>query len=368
MNEERFWELVSLQLSGEAQPGELAELEILLQEHPDLSFRKEVMTAIWQSKNSGQADRNKESFNKHLQRLSNHLSEPVLQYESGGLPDEEPYEEKVKPFRRYRKIVWAGGIAASLIAIVFLFSTLIADNKENKAHAQNAVSTKRGSKSKVQLPDGTQVWLNADSRITYNENFQDNQREVELTGEAFFDVVRDEKRPFIIHTFTIDVKVLGTAFNVRSYADETNTETSLIRGSVEITLIKSPDKKKIILKPNDKLIVNNNDATVVEPAGKQKPNAPVMMLGKIKYQEEDSSAVEMLWIKNKLVFDAEAMEDVVLRIERWYDVKVTIADEELKKVKFSATFEDEDLKTVMEALRLAGIKSTINKKEVILRQ
>src|SRR4029078_631833 len=103
----------------------------------------------------------------------------------------------------------------------------------------NTVSTKRGSKSKVQLPDGTQVWLNADSRIAYNEKFQGNLREVTLEGEAYFDVVRDEKRPFVIHTAAIDIKVLGTAFNVRSYANEKNTETSLIRGSIEVTLVKS---------------------------------------------------------------------------------------------------------------------------------
>jgi transmembrane sensor len=366
MNEERFWELVALQLSGEARTEELHELEQLLQQNPEWGFRKDMFTAVWNTKHSSQAIDGKTSFNKHLQRLSNHLSEPVLQYEMDEISTES-LEENNTPSRSYSKLLWISGIAAAVLLVLFLSVNFLFEKKGIKPHANNTISTKRGSKSKVQLPDGTEVWLNADSRITYNENFQGSQREVQLSGEAFFDVVRDESRPFIIHTNTIDVKVLGTAFNVRSYENEKNTETSLIRGSVEITLVKSPDKKKIILKPNDKLIVNNNEATLVGREDRKKNSYPLLTLSKIKYQEEDSSALETLWVKNKLVFDAEPVEDIALKIERWYDVKVVIADEKLKKTKFSATFEDEDLKTVLEALRLVGIRSTVNKKEVILK-
>lgn len=366
MNEERFWELVALELSGEARTEELQELELLLQVNPELGFRKDMFTTVWNAKHADNKAMQPSSFNKHMQRLSNHLSEPVLQYETPAA-EEEIAEPEIKQTSRYRKLLWISGIAASFLLILFLSTNFLFNKQKTKPNANNTISTKRGSKSKVQLPDGTEVWLNADSRITYNENFQGSQREVQLSGEAFFDVVRDESRPFIIHTNTIDVKVLGTAFNVRSYEDEKNTETSLIRGSVEITLVKSPDKKKIILKPNDKLIVNNSEATVVGADNYKKNTTPLLTLSKIKYQEEDSSAVETLWVKNKLVFDGETMEEVAMKIERWYDVKVMIADNDLKRTKFSATFEDEDLQTVLEALRLAGIRSTVNKKEVTFR-
>ena len=248
----------------------------------------------------------------------------------------------------------------------FIFSNRTERLSTNK-EAQNTITTKRGSKSKVQLPDGSEVWLNADSKITYKENFQGQNREVQLEGEAFFDVARDDSRPFIIHTPAIDVRVLGTAFNVRAYADERNTETSLIRGSVEITLVKSPDRKKIILKPNDKLIVNNELATV---ADRKDANtvAPLLTLAKIKYTAKDTLAQETMWTSDKLVFDAEPIEDVALKLERWYDVKVTIADEALRKTPFTGTFEGESLETVLEALRLTGIKSIVNRREVTLRQ
>ena len=365
MNHDRFWELVSLRLSGESTPEELAELAALLKDHPSESQRVETLIAIWGAKQQGTAavGRN-ETFNRHLQRLSNHLSKPVLQYEEEGdvvLPEEKPLVQL-----RSRRWGWVAGVAACLLVGVFIFSNRTERLSANK-EAQNTITTKRGSKSKVQLPDGSEVWLNADSKITYKENFQGQNREVQLEGEAFFDVARDDSRPFIIHTPAIDVRVLGTAFNVRAYADERNTETSLIRGSVEITLVKSPDLKKIILKPNDKLIVNNELATV---ADRKDANtvAPLLTLAKIKYTAKDTLAQETMWTSDKLVFDAEPIEDVALKLERWYDVKVTIADEALRKTPFTGTFEGESLETVLEAMRLTGIKSIVNRREVTLRQ
>jgi transmembrane sensor len=369
MNEERFWYLVSLQLSGEAQPADLEELATYLENHPGISFKREMLGSIWSAKGQASYDRKQEAFNKHLQRLSNHFSEPALQYQAQEEIAEGPSVEPPRVKTTFRKLLWASAIAASLITAVFLLKDINTENVSRKANAQNIVSTKRGSKSKIELPDGTQVWLNADSRITYNENFHGSQREVSLSGEAFFDVVRDESRPFIIHTSTIDVKVLGTAFNVRSYDNEKNTETSLIRGSIEVTLVKSPDKTKIILKPNDKLIVNNSKGQVLDDsiAGGKRMDIP-MTLARINYKHSDSIAVETLWVKNRLAFDGEALEDIALKIERWFDVKVTITDEKMKRGSYTAFFEDENLQQVMEALQWTGkFKYSINKKEVTIR-
>ncbi len=365
MNQDRFWELVSLRLSGEATASELVELETLLKENPSESQRVDTLVSIWSAQNKEQVPVNrKEVFNRHLQRLSTHLSKPVLQYD-----DEDAVPVAIQtpvarmPLRRWG---WVAGLAACLLVGLVIFTNR-SSNTVAAREAQNTISTKRGSKSKVQLPDGSEVWLNADSRITYKENFQGQNREVQLQGEAFFDVARDDARPFIIHTPSIDVRVLGTAFNVRAYADEKNTETSLIRGSVEITLVKSPDRKKIILKPNDKLIVNNELATVLDKRADDAA-APLLTLGKIKYQAKDTLAQETMWTLNKLVFDAEPIEEVALKLERWYDVKVTIADEALRKTPFTGTFEGESLETVLEAMRLTGIKSIVNRREVTLRQ
>lgn len=368
MTEERLWLLISLQLSGEAHPDELEELRKYLQENPEPGFKKELLAAIWEQ-NRYNDGRKEESFNKHLQRLSNHFSEPTLQYQAQEALIEEMSPEPRKSSGIYRKLIWTASIAASLIIAFFVFTNSSDNVNQRQAHAQNTVSTKRGSKSKIELPDGTQVWLNADSRITYDENFHGNQREVTLSGEAFFDVVRDESRPFIIHTSTIDVRVLGTAFNVRSYENEKNTETSLIRGSIEVILVTSPDKTKVTLKPKDKLIVNNGKAKLMTDSSAKNTRTEIpMRLARINYKENDSIAIETLWVKNRLAFDGEALEDIALKIERWFDVKVIITDEKMKKAVYTAFFEEENLQQVMEALQLTGkFKYTINKKEVTIR-
>lgn len=365
MNQERFWELLSLKLSGEAQSSDLAELELFLFKNPEEGLRADLMIAIWNSKQPVEKQK-KDSFNRHMQRLSNHLSDPVLQYENPVFPDETYPEKNIPRLQRRRTFLWVAGIAATLFIAVLIIINPGNNKIKNKATAQNTVSTKRGSKSKIVLPDGSQVWLNADSRIIYNEKFQGSLREVELSGEAFFDVVRDESRPFIIHTAAIDLKVLGTAFNVRSYAEEKNTETSLIRGSVEITLLKSPDRNKIILKPNEKLIVTNDGSEYLKDGRSPKAQIPVLTLGKIKYENKDTVARETLWTKNTLAFNGEMLEEIALKIERWYDVKVNILDEKLKKETYTGTFIDESMAEVMEALHKGNFNYTINKKEVII--
>ena len=369
MTEERFWLLVSLKQSGEAPENELAELESYLKEYPEKRFQVERLNTMWLSASETTATQKEIAFNKHMQRLSNHLSEPVLQYELGDNDDTIIQEKKPKS-TIYKKLAWVTGIAASLFIIWFVVADSYTNTKTTKATAQNTVSTKRGSKSKIQLPDGTEVWLNADSKITYNENFQGDIREVHLSGEAFFDVVRNEKKPFIIHTDVIDVKVLGTTFNVRSYANEKNTETSLIRGSVEITLRNNPDKK-FMLKPDDKLIVQNENFKAVpgKTAYEKREDKPILLTwDKIKYEKSDSSAKETLWVKNKLSFDGESMEEIALKIERWYDVKVNITDNRLKKTEYTAVFNDESLEQVMEALQITGkFRYAINKKDVTIR-
>jgi Fe2+-dicitrate sensor, membrane component len=342
MQEERAWYLLSLQLADEASPEELEELRAILQSHPELDLRAQIMQNIWRSQHP-QTQPN-EHFNKHLQRLSNHLSTPVLQFEK------EPQKHT------YRWLWMAAGAAASIIIVLLLW--MPAKQKAKALVANNVVSTRPGSKSKVELPDGTQVWLNANSRITYNQNFMDSTREVQLTGEAYFDVASmvseqtGKKIPFIIHTHSIDVKVLGTAFNVRSYPDEKTTQTALIHGSIEVTLHNNPDKK-IILKPSEKLVVRNDDSTMAINATNddQPEDEPMMTLSKIKpYKGDTATHFETMWLKNKLAFENESFDNMLREIERWYNVTVVLRNESLKNLHFTGVFEEKSLNEVMEAL------------------
>jgi len=371
MQEDHFWLLVSLKLSGEATEEELSELHNLLQQYPEMGLRMELLDNLWRERHQVWYPGKGDAYSRHVQRLSNHLSEPVLQYEAAVAPDHPvPSEIPVTPIRRYRWIWLATGAAASVAAFFLLFHPGRQETRDYHRIARNTVSTRPGSKSKVQLPDGSQVWLNSDSRIDHDESFSGANREVQLSGEAYFDVVKDRNHPFIIHTSSVDIRVLGTTLNIRSYSNEKNTEAVLIRGSIEVIPHDNPDNK-ILLKPNEKLVIRNpgSDGTAAG-AGKAPGNKDelMMILGKVHYQRKDTVATEVLWVKNKLAFDGESLESVALKIERWYNVKVFITDERLKKTQYSAVFEDESLQQVMEALRMTGnFRYTINRKEIIIK-
>jgi transmembrane sensor len=373
--DKHFWSLVSLKLSGEASPEELAELDSLLSRYPEWGLRMQLFANIWNSR-GGQDHSTDEviraSFSRHLQRASHHLAAPVLQYEQAPLGGDDPTGGNATAARRrIRRITMA--VAASLFCACTLTWLYTLHRHSGDSDRYNTVSTRPGNRSTIHLPDGTVVWLNADSRLAYNVNGPGPNREVQLTGEAYFDVARDKDHPFLIHTPTIDVRVLGTAFDIRSYGNEHNTEASLFQGSVEVMLHNNPDKK-IILQPNEKLIVHNDEMIVggikVKPATDDNDgnaDEPLMTVGKVHFQQKDSSYMETLWMKNQLAFDNRTLEEVALQIERWYGVKVTVTDRQMLSTRYSAVFEDESLQQVMEALRLTGnFKYTIRKKEVII--
>jgi len=355
MKEERIWYLLSLSLSGESTPEEAAELEAMLRQYPEAGFRAQILQNVWDNCPQESATP-PESFDKHLQRLSTHLSEPVLQFETAEAntrdPDDEKWTLNDKPGTARRRWLWAAGLAASLLIAFLIFYP---GGKENNT-AGNIISTKAGSKSKIQLPDGTQVWLNADSKLNYNQDFMGAYREVQLTGEAYFDVAKDQSRPFIIHTGPIDIRVMGTSFNVRAYPNEKTTETALIHGVVEVTLHNNPDKK-IILRPSEKLTVQNTPPPgPVAPANNRVPaDEPMLTLGRVRYGKTDSTgSIETMWVRNKLAFENETFEHITAEMERWYNVKFEIRKEALKSVHLTGIFENKSLAEVMEALRVSA--------------
>jgi len=342
---DRFWLLVSLKLDNEASVEELQELDRLVRDNPEwLDLLNKAGRVNNFKAYPLQPPDAEHSFSKHVQRLSNHLSNPPMLY------------EKADPAYRKRKLLrysWiTGGIAASLV-LVFFLNNYTGKRNEGKS-AVNVISTRYGSKSRVELPDGTQVWLNADSKLTYSKEFGNRAREVSLSGEAFFDVMKDADHPFVIHAGSLDIKVLGTAFNVRSYQTEKTAEATLIRGAIEVTLTSSPERK-VLLKPSDRIVVENKPETSSAPAAAREDSTnTIYWLGKVDVKERGNISLETVYKKNSLSFKNETLENVAGRIEHWFNVKVAIEDEELKKMTYSCDFKDESLKQVMEALHLTG--------------
>jgi transmembrane sensor len=365
-HDQRINLLISLKLSGEATPEELKELEMLVKNDPELLERVENMKKVWNQLGRRSTGLAEESFEKHLDRLKNEI------FDSQDLSPVPSDNQKSSPIRKLlqKKHYWLlwGAAAASIVFFWFFFRTT--ENSGVKP-ISNTISTKVGDKASINLPDGSKVWLNGDSKITYSEDFGNITREVFLSGEAFFDVAKDKTKPFIIHTRTINLKVLGTSFNVRSYDNEKETETALVHGSVEVTLRNRPDQK-ILLKPGEKLLVKNFPVDSLLNSKKQKPDedAPIAVLTNMHYYGTDSSSVETSWTKNQLVFNDEPLDKIALNLERWFNVQVTIVDERLKKEKYTATIEEDDkLEDFLEALRIAeGFHYSIKNREVIIRR
>ncbi|MFZ4056618.1 MAG: FecR family protein [Ferruginibacter sp.] len=341
--------------AGEASPEELAQLEQLLLSNPDVSYVQEVLQDVWN--NDGAPDRIfAESRYKQLVIALHEkgLDDGLFKIKDQLLPShEETFELPKKQSKLKTIFISALSIAATVLLFVFLFN----QEKTSKSEvlASNEISTKNGSKTSLVLPDGSKVWLNAGSKLVYDKSFGNTIREVKLSGEAFFDVVKNSDKPFIIHTEKMDIKVIGTAFNVKCYPGEKNSETSLIRGSIEVTM--KDRKEKFILKPNEKLVIRNDVASLLDMNAVAKNNTevaaskPFIAISHLTYQASDSSIIETSWLDNKLVFQNESFLDVAVKMERWYGVQITFANKSLEGIHLTGTFENENITQALNALQ-----------------
>ncbi|HXB42870.1 MAG TPA: FecR family protein, partial [Puia sp.] len=203
------------------------------------------------------------------------------------------------------------------------------------------------------------VWLNAGSSLTYDSAYGRSIREVALSGEAFFDVVKNKERPFVIHTSKINIKVLGTEFNVRSYPTDKTTEASLIRGSIEVTFKDKPDKK-IILKPNEKIVVENfgRVGKIIETSHQDHAGmvseVPGTAVKNLTYQYKTGAIIETSWVENKLIFQDESFEDIARQLERWYGVSISFENSQLKANHLTGNFKNETIRQALDALKFTA--------------
>lgn len=214
-----------------------------------------------------------------------------------------------------------------------------------------------GERKNVQLPDGSLVTLNSGSSVKINNDFGIASREVFLRGEAFFDVKHNLSLPFIVHTKAMDIKALGTAFNVKAYGNESITETSLIRGIVEVTL-KEDSNVKMLLYPNEKIkwksISRDSTGTGLKNELSKSENRTAPVSNKIKEKivtTDDGAIKEIAWKANRMVFENETFESIAVLLERWYAVKINFKDNDLRNYRFTGVFEKEELNTVLDFLK-----------------
>ncbi len=253
---------------------------------------------------------------------------------------------------------YAVGAAAVLLIVAGIYRVMEPAKMATvgQSAAINTYRTGIGEVKEVQLPDGSRIKINANSTLELAPEFNRQNREVTLTGEAFFEVTHNASKPFIIHTNKMDVKVLGTTFNVKAYPDDQNFETSLIKGSVEVTC-KAESNRKVVLRPNEKITIANREPVPAEgQLLKPRPGQQAFEMATVKpvtIDKKDSSIVETNWTDNKLSFSNDSFEDIARKIERWYGVSVHFENEAARKYRFTITIGKESLDLVMKALQLS---------------
>jgi ferric-dicitrate binding protein FerR (iron transport regulator) len=244
-------------------------------------------------------------------------------------------------------------IAIALLTVITIGLYLIWKVQRTSVSHSNRVEyvCKPGERKSFQFPDGTQVILNAGSEIYLNEEYAKNTREVFLKGEAFFEVQHNAAVPFIVHTASMDVKALGTAFNVKSYNNENKTEAVLIRGLVEVTL-KKDNNRKLLLHPDEKVLWTDNKTsgeTTIPPATSKAIKEQAVI--KPVKRSDNGEVKEVAWVQNNLAFDDEPFEEIAYQLNRWYNVNIQFESNDIKQYHFTATFKKEKIDQVLNILK-----------------
>eukprot|EP00764_Aduncisulcus_paluster_P007413 gnl/Carplike_NY0171/2429_a3266_323.p1 GENE.gnl/Carplike_NY0171/2429_a3266_323~~gnl/Carplike_NY0171/2429_a3266_323.p1 ORF type:complete len:394 (+),score=31.77 gnl/Carplike_NY0171/2429_a3266_323:31-1212(+) len=210
----------------------------------------------------------------------------------------------------------------------------------------NTIIIPKGGEYKLTLTDGTQVWLNANSKLRYPAKFGAKIRNVELEGEGYFQVAKNLSHPFVVDVNGAQVKVLGTSFNVNAYTDVGDFVTTLVEGKVEVSNESLGIKQQLL--PNEQILLSNSKGTFE----KKMVNAQVYTA----------------WVNGKFVFDNEPLDSIMTRLSRWYDVDVKFTDESLKSLRFTGDLDRyQDLNEILELIELTQkVKFTIENRDLIV--
>lgn len=256
-----------------------------------------------------------EMWNKWYDRTNEAENTEMIQSDLSKLKKELKQIKKTNNVISFQYKNWVA--AASVIFLigfsVFFYQSAQLDT-ETKEYA-----TRLGQRAKVTLSDGTQIWLNAGSNLKYPNEFKGDTREVYLTGEAFFDVAKDKKHPFIIHTNKMDTKVLGTSFNVQAYPDQTTQEVSVLTGRVNVK--STVTEENVYVTPGQKVIF------------KSKSN-------KLQAFKDIPVNTISLWRKNIMVFEETPLPEVIATINRNYNVAIEIKNKNLNTLKINGYFKE----------------------------
>lgn len=276
------------------------------------------------------------------------LKKKLTSSESDSAPVIElnPASRARTPFYRRFSSIAVAAVAVLAIGFYFIRKTPRTPTPQNSTVQYTC---KPGERKSFQFPDGTQVILNAGSEIYLNDQYAKNTREVFLKGEAFFEVQHNAEVPFIVHTASMDVKALGTAFNVKSYNNEGRTEAVLVRGLVEVTL-KKDNNRKLLLHPDEKVMWREDKTNDAGVSSLSTVNLEQALIKPVK-KNDNGDVKEIAWVQNNLAFEDEAFEEIAYQLNRWYNVNIQFESNDIRQYHFTATFKKEKIEQVLDILK-----------------
>jgi transmembrane sensor len=364
---ENIVELIVKYIDSTITESELIELKTAMEENPESRRLFDECIDVWQSSHTGIKTPAYDENAAWLKLKNN-----------PGFIDKRSHNKST-----YQRFGWIRQIAAAALVII-TFGTigmvLYQNNFKNQSlRANTEYYVPYGSRSKVILPDGSAVWLNAGSKLIYNSFFNQKNREVFLEGEGYFDVTKHKKLPFFVKVTGATVKVLGTAFNVKAYPEEKVIETTVTRGIVQVfnTQDNIRTASRILLQANQKVSITKYKYTqVVSPDNSSKPDNQVIQPSDYKagnagqfltVDRNIEPEIYTSWKDQRWIIEREDMQSLAIKLERRYNVTISFKDESLKRYVFSGILKDETLEQVLEVIKLtAPINYQINQNKVIL--
>jgi ferric-dicitrate binding protein FerR (iron transport regulator) len=238
--------------------------------------------------------------------------------------------------KQENKIKWLSVIqkaAAILILPIIAFNIFyFIHNHKPENKNWHEVTTAQGVRHNLTLADGTKVWLNSGSTLRFPDNFEGNERIIELKGEAFFDVAKNKFKPFKVQTRDMVITALGTKFNVYTYPNDRLAQTTLLEGKVNVEL--NNKSKSFILNP-DEMAVYSKETNELR-------------------KTSTNANTSIAWIKGKLIFKNMRLDEVVQRLSNHCNIDIALKDKELEKFTYTATFTDENINQILDLLKLAA--------------
>lgn len=284
----------------------------------------------WLTKTKNQKYFHEYIIANHLIELYNKIFDHKKGYISFKHKTDRPKLIRFNFTKKYRTVLKYAAILIPVLGSAYFFT----DRKTSRQTVQ--IYVPKGEHRVIHLHDGTKVALNSNSTFTYPSSFSNKTRVVYLKGEAFFDVVKNPERPFIVKLPSeMKVKVLGTSFNIKAYPEDTKTVTSLFTGKVEL-IYKNKVEIRNMLYPGYK-------------ANFQKS------IKKMTITQENAIEEAISWKKGTLLFKKETLNNIINELNRFYNTEIEITDQELNNIIYTASFKKgTELKDVMKYLEITG--------------